>query len=486
MRAVTYLRVSTREQSEEGYSLAAQREACRRHIKEQGWEAVAEFCDAGESARSTDRPQYQALLAYLVEHPVDALVVHRLDRLARNLEDHAALRARLRHLGVQLASVTENLEDSPAGKLIESILAALNEFYSASLGQEVRKGQHQKLREGGWPGRAPLGYLNKRGPDGRGPSVLEPDPDRDWLVRQAFELYGSGEWSLTALSAELADRGLRTSTGGILSRSKLAALLANPLYVGRLRWNGTEADGVHTPLVSTELFARAQSVLAMKQSGERQRRHTHPLKGLLVCGACGARLTLTVAKGRFGYFFCLGTQRTAERCQEPYLPVEQAEEWVLTRWRELRLTPGARRELETALGDAVAVQGADAKTAAAGLRRRLDRLARDRDRLLRAFYDEAIDSAQLTRERGRLEAETDHARRLLADATATQARLTEVERIARALATDLGATYARAGAAVRTTMNRAAFALIAVRNARIRAFALQPGFEAGVASTEAS
>ena len=166
MKAVIYLRVSTKEQAEEGYSIPAQAGACRRFIADRGWELADEYVDRGESARTADRPQLQAMLARLAEDPgIEALVVHKLDRLARNLEDHAAVRAALREAGVQLHSVTESLEDSASGKLVEGILASIAEFYSANLGQEIRKGMDQKAAQGGWPVRAPFGYRNVRRDD---------------------------------------------------------------------------------------------------------------------------------------------------------------------------------------------------------------------------------------------------------------------------------------------------------------------------------
>jgi site-specific DNA recombinase len=163
LSAVIYLRVSTREQAEEGYSIAAQRETCRRYADERSWIVAQEFVDGGESARTTDRPQFQRMLRLLREdRSVGFLIVHKLVRLARNLEDHSQVRAALRKAGVRLVSVTESLEESASGRLVEGILASINEFYSANLSQEIRKGQKQKAREGGWPTVAPLGYRNVR------------------------------------------------------------------------------------------------------------------------------------------------------------------------------------------------------------------------------------------------------------------------------------------------------------------------------------
>ncbi len=263
MKAVIYLRVSTKEQAEEGYSIPAQAEACRRFIADKGWELADEHVDRGESARTADRPQLQAMLARLAEdRSIDCLVVHKLDRLARNLEDHAAVRAALRKAGVQLHSVTETLEDSASGKLVEGILASIAEFYSANLGQEIRKGMDQKAAQGGWPVRAPFGYQNVRRDGGRrgGESVLEPDQQAP-IVVWAFERYATGSLSVAALTEALAEKGLRNRLGNPPGISAIHRMLRSPVYAGVVRWKGAEHEGIHQPLVSRELFDRVQRVL---------------------------------------------------------------------------------------------------------------------------------------------------------------------------------------------------------------------------------
>jgi DNA invertase Pin-like site-specific DNA recombinase len=106
MDAVIYLRVSTKEQAAkdetgEGYSIPTQREACLRYIAERGWNLAGEFTDAGESARTADRPMLKELLRRVAEGGIGVVVVHKIDRLARSMEDHVAIRAALRHAGVQ-------------------------------------------------------------------------------------------------------------------------------------------------------------------------------------------------------------------------------------------------------------------------------------------------------------------------------------------------------------------------------------------------
>ena len=252
MRSATYLRVSSREQVE-GSSIPAQREACLRLISDNGWSLAEELCDSGESARTADRPESQALLTAIEEDAIDVLIVHKLDRLARNLEDHVAVRASLRKLGVRLVSVTEGFEENASGQLVEGIMASIAEFYSANLAQEVKKGMNEKARRGGWPTSAPVGYKNIRlqGQGGRhGEAAIVLDEEQAPLVHQAFKLYATGDWSVRDLHAEMTLLELKSRRGGTLSRSKLAEMLRNRVYIGKVTWSGVEYEGIHTPLIS--------------------------------------------------------------------------------------------------------------------------------------------------------------------------------------------------------------------------------------------
>jgi site-specific DNA recombinase len=171
-------------------------------------------------------------------------VVHKLDRLARNMEDHVAIRALLRRRGVALVSITENVEETASGRLVEGIHALMAEFYSANLAAEARKGMAEKAKQGGWPHQAPIGYLNKRASlGGRRVAFIVPDPERADLVRSAFQLYAAGGHSVAQLTDELAERGLRgrgrcDRPEKPLAVSSVADLLANPVYAGMVQWQG--------------------------------------------------------------------------------------------------------------------------------------------------------------------------------------------------------------------------------------------------------
>jgi hypothetical protein len=131
---------------------------------------------------------------------------------------------------VNAVTVAESLEDSASGKLVEGILASIAEFYSANLGQEIRKGMDQKAAQGGWPVRTPFGYRNIRrgGPGRRGESVLEPDPQAPLIV-WALEWYATGSLSLDVLTEALAEKGLRNRLGNPPGKSAVHRMLRNPV-----------------------------------------------------------------------------------------------------------------------------------------------------------------------------------------------------------------------------------------------------------------
>jgi site-specific DNA recombinase len=406
MRAVIYTRVSTKEQSQEGYSLAAQRDACAQWVSSHDGELVEEFCDAGESARTADRPEFKRLLETVRrDSSIDALVVHKLDRLARNLEDHATIRAALRKLDVRLVSVTENFERTPSGQLIEGIIASLSEFYSGNLALEIRKGQQQKLKSGWWPAKAPVGYRNVRTEGERREARIEIHPEHGPLILEAFEFYATGEWPLTALQAHLTERGLRPGSGQ-LSRARLAITLANPFYIGIMRWQGVDHPGKHKALVTNELFDRVQAVLALKGHQGRQRRNDHPLRGILRCGECGSRLCFTVAKGRFEYFFCLGHQRDTASCNQPYFPAENVEQLVDAIDHGAVLSPELRVALDRGLDREVEARVASTRGASERAQDEIYRLSTRRSRLLDAYLGGAIALADFTAQQSAIQAAT--------------------------------------------------------------------------------
>src|SRR5205823_2253904 len=148
--------------------------------------------------------------------------------------------------GAELVSVTETIDDTPLGEYMRTIFAANAQLYSANLAAEAKKGLHQKAKQGGTPGLAPIGYLNVRKLiDGYEVRTVEVDSERAPHVQWAFAAYGSGAYTLDTLEAALTRRGLQTrrtkrQPARPLSRAQLAKLLSSKYYIGTVTYGGVE------------------------------------------------------------------------------------------------------------------------------------------------------------------------------------------------------------------------------------------------------
>ncbi len=483
-RAAIYVRVSTNEQADGGYSLDAQLRACRQFVAQQEWFLVDEYIDRGESARTADRPEFQRMLAELVEKAVSVVVVHKLDRFARNVGDHIAVRARLSASNVQLRSVTETIDDSANGKFMENVMASMAELYSANLGQEARKGMLQKARNGLWPSVAPIGYRNVRTDTSRkAESLLHVDPETAPFVSQSFELYASGGWSLTALSNEMARRGLRTRHGGPLSRSKFATMLKNPIYVGIVRWADIEVPGKHEALVSQAVFDEVQRAMATHdKASPRIRKHDHYLKGTLRCANCGSRMGTTVAKGH-EYFFCLGRHRRRTACREPYVPTTNVEEEVERIYKATHFSAEGRRDAEQYVEEQNEQYLKQTSQAANRYKKQLAALIAQRKKLMTAYYQDAVPLDLFKTEQARI------ANELIAIESSVALDRGVVEKTQEAVhwACDLleacGKAYIQADRAVRAKWNAVLFERIDVRAGRVLAHSFAEPFRSVITAS---
>jgi site-specific DNA recombinase len=427
--ALSYVRVSTTAQADkdvdpDGYSLPAQREANERKAHDLGAVVIAEYKDRGESAKSADRPGLQALLAHVArDRNIAYVIVHKIDRLARNREDDVAINLALRKAGAQLVSATENIDETPSGKLVHGILATIAEFYSGNLALEAQKGMSQKAKLGGTPHMAPIGYLNAAiQVDGRTVRSVIVDPDRAPLVQWAFEAYATGESSIQRIAAELERRGLRNLPraglpGKSIAPSRVRNLLSNRYYLGKVIWGGVEHEGRHEALISEELFEQVQTVLIVhNRSAERSRKHTHYLKGSLFCARCGSRMSYTKARGRWGglydYFYCLSAKVNRD-CNQPHVPVAAVETAVVEYYSESQPRLPDPRQLADALLEQLKKQDARRQQDARRAETRTGQLRDERVALLQAHYAGAVPMELLKSEQARIGRELSAAEELV-------------------------------------------------------------------------
>jgi len=360
-RAIAYLRVSTSKQvnkevDPEGLSLPVQKQYAT--DKAAQLDAVIEefYIERGQSARTMRRDELQRMVKRLADgDAVDYVIVLSVNRLARDVGDFDRIWDDvITRYGATLVSVLETFDNSPSGRFMAHVLAAKAEYDSAQTGERVRMGMARKAQVGGTVGRAPIGYVNAvRMVEGRPVKLVEIDETRSPYIIEAFQRYGTGDWSLIKLLDLLTEKGLRTRASTKRSELPMALsqfhrLLGNPYYVGDVTVKGVTYPGRHDALIDRALFQRVQDVLdAHNTAGERDRNHKHWAKGLVYCGQCQARMTLNLAKGTYFYWFCLGRAHR-KGCTQPYVAVEQVEALIEEALSGYRLEP---EELAAARAD---------------------------------------------------------------------------------------------------------------------------------------
>ena len=418
LRAVLYLRVSTERQARrgangEGYSLPAQREACAAKAESLGAIVVEEYVDAGESARSADRPALKQLLERVGAGGIDLVVVHKLDRLARNRRDDVEIAFQLQSAGATLVSVAENIDNSPSGLLMHGILASFAEFYSKNLGAEAKKGMMQKVQQGGTANVAPLGYLNKTTREGGSElRYIDVDMERAEHIAWGFEAFASGEYSVSSLTEALQDRGLTNRPTPSrperpVSRSAVHRMLQHPYYIGKVRFKGVVYDGTHTPIVDDETWHRVQDQLVNRRQGaSKEQNRVHYLRGLLRCDDCGERIGLTYSRGKTGklyaYFYCIGKQKSRFPCTMRNTPIEHVENEVAAYYRYISLPDSAIDALAAEVGAYIDELENDRAESYARDSRRLSAAKDEERKLLQAHYAGAVSLELMQEEQQRI------------------------------------------------------------------------------------
>jgi len=293
-----YIRVSTAKQGEHGVSLQEQRDAIERYASRNNFE-IAMWFEERETAAKRGRPVFNQMLKLLRQGKADGVVIHKIDRSARNLKDWADL-GELIDQGIDIHFVNESLDlNSRGGRLSADIQAVVAADYIRNLREEARKGFYGRIKQGLFPLPAPLGYLDK----GQGqPKVF--DPVQAPLVRKTFELYGSGRYNLHQLSDETFRLGLRNRRGNRVTLNGLSVLLNNPFYIGliKLKSTGELFPGAHEPLIPKSLFDRVQHILNRK-TNTRSFRHDFLFRRLITCRPCGYSLIGEAQKG-YTYYRC--------------------------------------------------------------------------------------------------------------------------------------------------------------------------------------
>ncbi|ABC33034.1 Site-specific recombinase [Hahella chejuensis KCTC 2396] len=228
------------------------------------------------------------------------VIMHKIDRGARNLKDWADL-GKLIDSGIEVHFANENLDlQSRGGRLSADIQAVVAADYIRNLREEVRKGMYGRLKQGFYPLRAPIGYL-----DNGSAKAKTICPKLGPLVQEAFERYATGSYTLFSLLTELSKRGLVNRQNKPLSLNGISCLLQNPFYYGLMRIRRTNQvfQGNHEPLITKALFDRVQEVMRRPLNSKRPVKRIYALQRLIRCKNCSYGLYAETQRG-IAYYRC--------------------------------------------------------------------------------------------------------------------------------------------------------------------------------------
>lgn len=412
MKAVAYARYSSDSQREE--SITAQLRAIRNYCAKKEIALLAEYMDEAQSGTTDDRPEFQQMIRDLKDGKdglkIDLVLVHKLDRFARNRYDSAVYRREIGRSGARVIAVDQPVDSSPEGMLTEALLEALAEYYSANLARETLKGLKENAHQARFNGgHVPFGYCIVDG-------CYEINESEAPAIQLIFSMFVAGA-SYGEISSALNAQGLKTRFGNPWSGHTLHELLKNPKYAGLYIYNRAprkiggkrnwrrskpEEDLVVVPggvpaIVDPEVWQEAQKLLSRRRKWAKPMPEVpYLLSGKVRCAVCGCKVAGGTHRTRgkpYRYYVCQGRQRAgckAKRWRKDELERLVGAEIVRIVLDEESIAAAARRareEIEKAASGSGQEKGR--------LLEEIRNLRERRERLLDAVESGVLDSADI-------------------------------------------------------------------------------------------
>lgn len=294
MNTVIYARYSSDKQTEQ--SIDGQLRICHEFADKQGLTVVHEYIDRAISGTTDKRPEFLQMISDSAQGGFKYVIVYKLDRFSRNRYDSAIYKRKLGDNGVKVLSAMENITDSPEGIIIEGLLEAMNEYYSAELSQKVKRGLRENIIKGkSIGGKIPFGFKSVDG-------YLAVDDTTAPVVQKIFQMYADGK-TYTEIINWCNEQGIRTSTGGAWNKGSLHRMLVNKKYIGVVQVDTITEVAQCPRIISDDLFDAVQARLEAAPHRSRRSPYDYRLTGKARCRACGTLLCGTSGTGRSGKIY---------------------------------------------------------------------------------------------------------------------------------------------------------------------------------------
>lgn len=345
--AVIYARFSSSKQREE--SIAGQLRECHAFAEAEGLTVIHEYIDRAMSARTDQRPSFLEMIQDSDKKLFSYVIVYQLDRFSRSRYDSAVYKHRLKKNGVRVLSAKEHITSDPTGILLEALIEANAELYSAELSQKVNRGMLQNVLEGKWPGgNLPLGYrLNTE-------HKLVIEPEQAKTVHMIYDWFTDGV-PMIEIIRRLNQRHRLTSFGRPFKRSSLNHVLENPIYIGTFTYKGkTYPNFAPTIIEEAQYYLASRILTRRKKTPVSARSEKFQLVGKLFCGACGQPMVGSSGTSRNGdhYYYYICSTRTHARdkripstCRQRSVRKDWLEDFVYRLTVKILLDPDTRQAI---------------------------------------------------------------------------------------------------------------------------------------------
>ena len=317
-----YARKSTEDEERQQLSIPAQIDELRVFSKKENLKVIDTFIES-KTAKKPGRKLFNQMLEKIELGIADGIISWHPDRLARNAVDSGKILHLLdTNKLVDLKFPTLQFQNNAQGLFMLSISFGQSKYFVDNLSENTKRGLRQKIKQGGYPSQAPLGYLNDRLN-----KSIEVDKVKAPIVKQAFKLYSTGQYSLEAISAFFAKHKILSRHGNHIKKWTIKHLLTNPFYYGHFRYNGEIYQGKHKPLLTKKFFDQVQEVIKKRGYVHPKTPHNLPFAGFMKCKSCGMTITGetktkyykgTNRTARYTYYRCTKKSKKVS-CRQPFI-----------------------------------------------------------------------------------------------------------------------------------------------------------------------
>ena len=388
MKYILYARKSTEEDDRQVLSIEAQLVELQEYAAKEKLEIVASLCEA-KTAKEPGRMKFAEMLSLIERGKADGIISWHPDRLARNSVDGGKIIHFVdRGLIKSLKFPTFWFEATPQGLFMLNIAFGQSKYFVDNLRENVKRGLRQKIRNGIWPGWAPVGYLNN--PKTRG---IDVDSEKAHKVRKLFEMYATGAYTLHSLANWCKKKGLYGNLGKEIALSNVQSILQNIFYIELMKYGGEIHEGQHEPLIPKKLFDTCQEVMAKRGRVHEVHKNDFAFLGLLKCASCGCSITAEKQKGH-NYYRCT---KKKGLCQEKhYLREEVLTEQITSYLQKVSLSSQDTEKVLAALDSEQDKARESAQDEVIVLKEQLLQVEAKLQKLLDIYLNDALSTEEYT------------------------------------------------------------------------------------------